>query len=60
MAIKKFQDFEDYMELKIIEYIDSVLLVPLALGSRAELWAEILKGMMTTWHLVSPQFQHSW
>jgi hypothetical protein len=55
---KKFKDFEDYMKQTIERHVESM--PRLALGSREELRAEILNGMMTTWHLVSPQFQHSW
>jgi hypothetical protein len=57
LVIKKFKDFEDYMKQIFERHVESV---PLALGSREELQGEILIGMVTTWHLVSPQFQHSW
>ncbi|KAF8313032.1 hypothetical protein F5887DRAFT_930200, partial [Amanita rubescens] len=56
VAIKKFKDIEEYMKQTIERRVESV---PLALGLREELQAEILNGMMTTWHLVSPQFQHN-
>jgi hypothetical protein len=54
VAIKKFKDIEDFMKQIIDRRLESV---PLALGSREELQAEILNGMTTTWHLVSSQFQ---
>ena len=57
VAVEKFKDLEDYMKGIIERHVE---LVPPTLGSRDELRAEILNGMTATWHLVSPQFQHSW
>jgi hypothetical protein len=57
VAIETFKDLEDYMKGIIERHVESV---PPGLGSREELRAEILSGMTTTWHLVSPQFQYRW
>ena len=53
MTINKFKDLESYMKGLVEQHLDSV---PLAMRSREELRAEIIDGMTTTWHLVSPQF----
>jgi hypothetical protein len=57
MAFEKFKDLEDHMKGLIERHVESVPSTP---GLREELRAEILNGMTATWHLVSPQFQHSW
>jgi hypothetical protein len=57
VPIKTFKHLEEHMKGTIERHVDSV---PPALGSREQLKAEILNGMTATWHLVSPQFQHSW
>ena len=54
MAINNFEDLEIYMNGLVEQHLDSV---PLAMGSREELRAEIINGMTATWQLVSPQFQ---
>jgi hypothetical protein len=57
VTIKKFKDFEDYMKGLIERHVESL---PPTRRPREELKAEILNGMTTTWHLVSPQFRYSW
>jgi hypothetical protein len=54
VAIKNFNDLEIYMKSLVEQHLDSV---PPGLRPREELRAEIIQGMTTTWHLVSPQFQ---
>ena len=56
VAVKKSKHLEDYMKGIVERRLETMS----TLVSRGELRAEILNGMTATWHLLSPQFQHSW
>ena len=56
VAVKKFKHLEDYMKGIVERHLETIP----TLVSRGKSRAEILNGMRATWHLLSPQFQHSW